>query len=521
MSGRDIGPDEDRPGQTRCPQHHLARSLIGSPVSSPTDDLVEEGGNEHHQSHPGQGSFNGRLHQQDLEEDTADPTNPRLRLGFQGRRGLRLHEPVDANPASEAAVYDSVFPSRQRVPRTADYYKSEENRLQTYNDWPHSAPVRKEDLAKNGFVYTGSNDKVRCVYCNAVLRRWEHGDDVEEEHRRNSPSCPFMRGDDVGNIPLQSSVSGHPSHRAVMSGYGGSNRQREEPSAGFDIGPDEDRCGSQASAPPEPLLVNGCVRSGAASRAPTGDNVRDQSSVCTEHRTTYSSRPRNQAMAAEPDRLETFEFWPAQIRQRPEQLAQAGLYYIGDSDKVKCFYCDGLLYNWEPDDDPFVEHARWFPQCQYIRLIKGDGFVSDVQSGRVHEESVLQTPAVLAVLAEGHSMDTVQQAINTLRQKEGVNVIITAPKLLEVVMDMETQPMEVGSLHVADSVSSSADVEQLQRENESLRDKQLCKVCMERDVEVIFYPCKHFVCCAMCGTAVTTCPICRQPIESLDKVFMA
>ena len=54
-----------------------------------------------------------------------------------------------------------------------------------------------------------------------------------------------------------------------------------------------------------------------------------------------------------------------------------------------------------------------------------------------------------------------------------------------------------------------------------MRDKQLCKICMERDVEVIFYPCKHFVCCASCSAAVKVCPICRVDIESIDKVFMA
>ena len=65
------------------------------------------------------------------------------------------------------------------------------------------------------------------------------------------------------------------------------------------------------------------------------------------------------------------------------------------------------------------------------------------------------------------------------------------------------------------------DFEKLQRENETLRDKHLCKICMECDVEVIFYPCKHFVCCVSCGATVSVCPICRVAIESIDKVFMA
>ena len=53
--------------------------------------------------------------------------------------------------------------------------------------------------------------------------------------------------------------------------------------------------------------------------------------------------------------------------------------YVGISDNVKCFFCDGGLRNWEPNDDPWTEHARWFPRCGYIRLCKGDEFIKEVQ----------------------------------------------------------------------------------------------------------------------------------------------
>ena len=34
---------------------------------------------------------------------------------------------------------------------------------------------------------------------------------------------------------------------------------------------------------------------------------------------------------------------------------------IGDKDRAKCFYCNGGLQNWDPEDEPFTEHAKWFP----------------------------------------------------------------------------------------------------------------------------------------------------------------
>lgn len=34
----------------------------------------------------------------------------------------------------------------------------------------------------------------------------------------------------------------------------------------------------------------------------------------------------------------------------------------GRNDDVKCFCCDGGLRCWESGDDPWVEHAKWFPR---------------------------------------------------------------------------------------------------------------------------------------------------------------
>lgn len=47
-------------------------------------------------------------------------------------------------------------------------------------------------------------------------------------------------------------------------------------------------------------------------------------------------------------------------------------------DSVKCYCCDGGLKNWEAGDDPWVEHARWFPKCGHIKRSKGQDFVDHV-----------------------------------------------------------------------------------------------------------------------------------------------
>ncbi|KAK3584079.1 hypothetical protein CHS0354_012546 [Potamilus streckersoni] len=85
------------------------------------------------------------------------------------------------------------------------------------------------------------------------------------------------------------------------------------------------------------------------------------------------------------DRLRTFVNWPRHLTQTPRQLAEAGFYSLGTADVVRCFACDGGLKNWEPEDDPWIEHARWFSSCDYVLHVKGEEFIQLV--GLMDEES--------------------------------------------------------------------------------------------------------------------------------------
>lgn len=51
----------------------------------------------------------------------------------------------------------------------------------------------------------------------------------------------------------------------------------------------------------------------------------------------------------------------------------------GFRDQVRCFHCDGGLKEWEPQDEPWREHARWFPNCPFLLLVKGQEYVNGVQ----------------------------------------------------------------------------------------------------------------------------------------------
>ncbi|XP_076084113.1 baculoviral IAP repeat-containing protein 3-like isoform X3 [Mytilus galloprovincialis] len=90
-------------------------------------------------------------------------------------------------------------------------------------------------------------------------------------------------------------------------------------------------------------------------------------------------KPRYQNYAALQVRISSFQGWPSYLDQTPREMAIAGFLFAGYHDYTRCFFCGGGLRNWETGDDPWVEHARWFPKCTYLRQNKGDAFIKAVQ----------------------------------------------------------------------------------------------------------------------------------------------
>jgi len=77
-------------------------------------------------------------------------------------------------------------------------FKNEAARRETFENWPIKF-LNTNDIAAAGFYYTHYKDVVCCAYCHVRLGQWERGDTALYEHRRLSPTCPFINGFPVGN----------------------------------------------------------------------------------------------------------------------------------------------------------------------------------------------------------------------------------------------------------------------------------------------------------------------------------
>ena len=78
-------------------------------------------------------------------------------------------------------------------------------------------------------------------------------------------------------------------------------------------------------------------------------------------------------------RYATFRTWPSnRMRATATELAEAGFIYLGTGDRLKCFYCNGGLQHWQFHEDPWVEHSKWYPNCEYLIRKRGLSFVENV-----------------------------------------------------------------------------------------------------------------------------------------------
>ena len=59
--------------------------------------------------------------------------------------------------------------------------------------------------------------------------------------------------------------------------------------------------------------------------------------------------------------------WKYHRIQSPRTLSEAGFFFSGPEDIVRCFVCGITLGNWEDNDVPLNEHLRWGEHCCYIK----------------------------------------------------------------------------------------------------------------------------------------------------------
>lgn len=229
-------------------------------------------------------------------------------------------------------------------------------------------------------------------------------------------------------------------------------------------------------------------------------------------------------------RAKTFVGWELD-HLSAKDMCFAGFIFTGKRDKVQCFACGGILYNWiDNGNTPLQEHIRWFPQCTFARL---------QHSNKIKD--FFDLPCVMAVKDLGYSDKIIRQAYRDV-VKEGI-VVPNAGQLFdkihasqyEQVFDdsdeadlNDTLPRTVVEASGPMPIDISAEYQKLRQmdevveENRKLKEKKKCRLC-PNSANTVFLPCGHLALCLECtkkrGNCIK-CMICRTRIVGMVNVYI-
>ncbi|ESO85746.1 hypothetical protein LOTGIDRAFT_130366 [Lottia gigantea] len=371
--------------------------------------------------------------------------------------------------------------------------RSEDERLRTFNDgWPHSSPT-PADLAKEGFFFTQSADRVQCIFCNGILKNWEVTDIPAVEHRKHFPGCGLIRNRDVGNIPRMVDV---------------------QSDLGITL----------------PVLNDSRIE------VLWLDERLPSTGIFTEP-------PRHPQYVTEASRIASFANWPKGVSQTPQMLAKAGFFYAGFDDSVKCFHCDGGLRTWEANDDPWKEHARWFSRCPYVLQVKGEAFVRRFKNGIFYFLLLFKTQKGIFMyklnLKKGqkktvfHRVASFAKVVTQCNLNLDIHLDILQPSFLYIhliylgddfdsVEDLLNAIYHLGDNQVMPPTNTHPPaMPTLTDKNQRLKDQRTCKICMDEEANIVLLPCGHLVSCATCAPALRKCPICRAGIKGTVRTYIS
>ncbi|CAF1172795.1 unnamed protein product [Adineta steineri] len=213
-------------------------------------------------------------------------------------------------------------------------------RRRTFSHWPHRTIPSTAQMIESGFFNCNVGDRVICIYCNLICQQWTpHTDDPCEVHKTLSPNCIYVTAKLIR--PAASSI-------IIVNENSTSTTSSMNSSTATGL---------------DPLRSNEIVFTAACNPA-------------------YTEIPKRHA---------SFGLWPAENLPSVDDLVRAGFFYTGTKTIVTCFYCNGSLQNWGPNDNPMIEHARWFPHCAYATQLCGDDLYRKIQESKRAQQECAST----------------------------------------------------------------------------------------------------------------------------------
>ena len=385
----------------------------------------------------------------------------------------------------------------------------EADRIKSFISWS-AKTIQPSELAHQGFFYLGHSDRVQCFSCLKVFSHWNYGDSVAEAHSAHSQLCKMVREVEERNIPIPEDQKEIVSYVIPLV---------EPP----DVSENEQK-----------YLQN--LYPLQTPRHPDMKNV-------DRRFATFSNRwPNNEGCPS------------------PRKISDAGFFYIGPDQRVQCWYCGGIMECWNPGEEAWTEHAKYFPTCNFVLQRKGLDFVNHILSLFPNmdlpstaspseidtDESVqLQIPyapstssiTTANVETEENLEQRLHKAMSAAVVTNAIKLGLEQTKVEQVVRSKLSKNLHYSSVeailddvwalpsdHDANEIEAGASAEakrlkELEAKVEQHAEAKKCKVCLDKTASIALVPCGHF-CCFDCASKLQNCPVCRTKIEKTLQTYM-
>ncbi|XP_052241447.1 E3 ubiquitin-protein ligase XIAP-like [Dreissena polymorpha] len=246
-------------------------------------------------------------------------------------------------------------------------------------------------------------------------------------------------------------------------------------------------------------------------------------------------------------RVNTFRNWPSNLHQMPEEMAEAGWCYKGESDVCFCYSCGKRLMDWQPEDNPWIEHCKFSKHCPHLREIKGYAFINHVRQRTDNPAAITATNQVPCydTTVEGPTTHTRSVEESQSMQPENepniqlthnippsfdaqeTNLIQQLTNHTDIVRALHEDENETDVLLDANVQDVLEDPNLQQDPNSRVRVSNgnwsvfTCHLCQINLSNALFLPCRHLMYCIDCTRHCDWCPNCNTPIVERIETYMA
>ncbi|GAB1606786.1 E3 ubiquitin-protein ligase MYLIP-like [Argonauta hians] len=85
-----------------------------------------------------------------------------------------------------------------------------------------------------------------------------------------------------------------------------------------------------------------------------------------------------------------------------------------------------------------------------------------------------------------------------------------------------TMDLESGSIGKMEAGEDSGETEAtcLRSQLQTVKESFMCRICMNATITTVLCPCGHLVCCKDCAPCIKECPLCREKISQVQKIYL-